>query len=258
MTEENKKNNPIENHIRAEQGIYQNDEIDLRELFLILWNKKFLIFSFTFIAAILGAIYAASQPNIYEAKAVFKINTDPYGIAASKGIHGRASVESFEYLSGDIIKQKIKAIAKPVISIMGLKVSLNKKTNEVSVSSQGNDAEKIFNQVSVYSQFANQVYVNNELQNVQAQLIPIKILLDKQDSPEVKQAIAEKYAYLIYKEALLKSGSVELVKLIKKATKPTAHIKPKRALIVVLTILLAVMLSIFITLIHHYFRKKQA
>jgi len=242
-------------HLPNAQSIIQDDEIDLKELFFILWNKKAWILSFTFIAAILGAIYAAAQPNIYEAKAVFKINTDPYGIAASQGIYGRANDESFEYLSGDIIKQKIEAIAKPVISVMGVKVSLNKKTNEVSVSSQGNDAKKVFNQVSVYSQFANQVYVNDELHNVQAQLAPIKLLLEKQDSPEVKQAIAEKYAYLIYKEALLKSGSVELVKLTKKAVKPTSHIKPKRALIVVLSTLLAGMLSVFIALTHHYFRQ---
>ena len=48
---------------------YQNDEIDVVEVFLTLWNKKFLIITITSIAAILSVLYALSLPNIYTSKA---------------------------------------------------------------------------------------------------------------------------------------------------------------------------------------------
>ena len=45
-------------------------EIDLKELFLILWNKKILISIITTIAAILSVLYALSLPNIYSSHAL--------------------------------------------------------------------------------------------------------------------------------------------------------------------------------------------
>ncbi len=42
-----------------------NEEIDLKELFFALWDKKFLIIFLTTIAAIISVFYALSLPNIY-------------------------------------------------------------------------------------------------------------------------------------------------------------------------------------------------
>ena len=42
-----------------------NDEIDLYELFIIAWNKKFFIVSLTSIFAIISVIYSLSLPNVY-------------------------------------------------------------------------------------------------------------------------------------------------------------------------------------------------
>lgn len=67
---------------------------------------------------------------------------------------------------------------------------------------------------------------------------------------EVNRAIVEKYAYLIYKEALLESGSVELVTDITAAVKPVNQIKPKRALIVLLATMLSGILAVFIVFYH--------
>ena len=44
---------------------FYEDEIDLKKLFLILWDKKVLIGALTTIAAILSVLYALSLPNIY-------------------------------------------------------------------------------------------------------------------------------------------------------------------------------------------------
>lgn len=47
-----------------------DDEIDFKEIFLILWNKKLLIIAITTIAAVISISYALSLPNIYSSKAL--------------------------------------------------------------------------------------------------------------------------------------------------------------------------------------------
>lgn len=49
---------------------YEEDEIDLRELFWILWAEKWLIIGVTALFAIGSVIYALMQPDIYRAEAV--------------------------------------------------------------------------------------------------------------------------------------------------------------------------------------------
>ncbi|MDO9318899.1 MAG: Wzz/FepE/Etk N-terminal domain-containing protein [Gammaproteobacteria bacterium] len=49
---------------------YVEDEIDLRELFWILWAEKWLIIGVTALFAIGSVIYALMQPDIYRAEAV--------------------------------------------------------------------------------------------------------------------------------------------------------------------------------------------
>ncbi|RUO32895.1 Wzz/FepE/Etk N-terminal domain-containing protein [Aliidiomarina sanyensis] len=46
-----------------------DDEIDLRELFRILWNGKWIIIVVTFVFAVGSVLYALSLPNIYQAEA---------------------------------------------------------------------------------------------------------------------------------------------------------------------------------------------
>ena len=47
-----------------------DDEIDIKELFFFIWNKKMLISGITSIAAIISVFYALSLPNIYTSKAL--------------------------------------------------------------------------------------------------------------------------------------------------------------------------------------------
>lgn len=53
-----------------EQNYYQEDEIDLKELFKILWAKKILIISLTFAITLVAGIYAFNKTPIYEATAL--------------------------------------------------------------------------------------------------------------------------------------------------------------------------------------------
>ncbi len=53
-----------------------DDEIDLRELFHVLWSGKWLIGGITFAAAVIAVIIAFMLPNIYRAEALLAPNQD--------------------------------------------------------------------------------------------------------------------------------------------------------------------------------------
>lgn len=56
-----------------ENRYIQEDEIDLRELFKIIWDKKNFIILFTLAITVLATVYAYSKTPIYEAKALLEI-----------------------------------------------------------------------------------------------------------------------------------------------------------------------------------------
>lgn len=56
-------------------GHIQEDEIDLRELFKIIWDKRIFIVVFTFLVTIISGIYIFSKTPIYEAKALIELGS---------------------------------------------------------------------------------------------------------------------------------------------------------------------------------------
>ena len=50
--------------------VYPDDEIDLKELFMVLWGGKWLISAVTGLAAVISVVVALSLPNIYTASAL--------------------------------------------------------------------------------------------------------------------------------------------------------------------------------------------
>jgi uncharacterized protein involved in exopolysaccharide biosynthesis len=52
------------------QNSYPDDEIDLKELFMVLWGGKWLISAVTGLAAAISVVVALSLPNIYTASAL--------------------------------------------------------------------------------------------------------------------------------------------------------------------------------------------
>lgn len=49
----------------------RSDEIDLRELFAILWQGKWWIIGITFLFAVAGVIYAKSLPDMYKSQGIY-------------------------------------------------------------------------------------------------------------------------------------------------------------------------------------------
>ena len=70
-------NNPstLQNNEPMPSSGYNNpniadDEIDLRELFAVIWQGKWLIIAITALFAVASVVYAISQPNIYKSEAL--------------------------------------------------------------------------------------------------------------------------------------------------------------------------------------------
>lgn len=61
------KNDVSTKHIEIEQNKYPpvDEEIDLGELFSVIWRGKWLIVAVAFIFSVLSVVYALKQPNIY-------------------------------------------------------------------------------------------------------------------------------------------------------------------------------------------------
>ena len=62
-----------------------DDEIDLRELFHVLLDGKWIIVSLTAFASIVGVIYSLSLPNIYQSKAMLVPVNSSSGISGALG-----------------------------------------------------------------------------------------------------------------------------------------------------------------------------
>lgn len=70
----------------------QDDEIDLRELFGIIWDGKWIIIAITFVFAVASVIYSLSLPNIYKAEATLAPTEEAQGQGFGEEMSGLASL----------------------------------------------------------------------------------------------------------------------------------------------------------------------
>jgi hypothetical protein len=90
-----------------------DDEIDLRELFYVLLEGKWIIVSVTAFVTIIGVIYSLLLPNIYESKALLVPVDSSSGISrAFGGYNSLAGLAGISLPSGDDEGNSVKAIQK--------------------------------------------------------------------------------------------------------------------------------------------------
>ncbi|WP_224055282.1 Wzz/FepE/Etk N-terminal domain-containing protein [Vibrio penaeicida] len=85
--------------------VTENDEIDLRELFLALWKGKWVIILFTTVFAASSVFYALSLPNIYKADALLAPaeSSNGGGLSQMAGqLGGLASLAGVNLGSGEV------------------------------------------------------------------------------------------------------------------------------------------------------------
>lgn len=87
-----------------------DDEIDLRELFAVIWQGKWIIIAITAVFAISSVIFAIMQPNIYKSEALLAPATEEQsgGLSALAGqFGGLASMAGINLGSGGLDKTKM-------------------------------------------------------------------------------------------------------------------------------------------------------
>lgn len=92
----------------------QDDEIDLKELFLALWKGKWIILLVTIAFTVGGVLYALSQPNTYKAEAVLASANDSKsggGLAAMASQFGGLASLAGISLGGGGTDSKAMALA---------------------------------------------------------------------------------------------------------------------------------------------------
>jgi hypothetical protein len=90
-----------------------DDEIDLRELFYVLLEGKWIIVSLTAFVSIIGVIYSLLLPNIYESKAMLVPVNSSSGISGALGSYsGLAGIAGISLPSGGDEGNSAKAIQK--------------------------------------------------------------------------------------------------------------------------------------------------
>ena len=95
------------NHLQYE------DEIDLKELFLVLWNAKLFIVAVTGFFAVLSVVIALMQPNIYESSALLAPRNSQSGISGLAAQYGGlAAMAGIQLPSGEEGSKTIMAIEK--------------------------------------------------------------------------------------------------------------------------------------------------
>ncbi len=90
-----------------------DDEIDLRELFYVLLEGKWIIVSLTAFVSIIGVIYSLLLPNIYESKAMLAPVNSSSGISGALGSYsGLAGLAGISLPTGGDEGNSVKAIQK--------------------------------------------------------------------------------------------------------------------------------------------------
>lgn len=118
----------------AEQGVYE-DEIDLREIFLILWRHKWIIFLITGFIVLFTTIYTVSSSKVYSVYVVMEPGV--IDIASNGNYVYLDSVSNIKArLDSDAYKQRlIKSMSlNPLKDGVDFKVDLPGKANIIKVS----------------------------------------------------------------------------------------------------------------------------
>ncbi len=99
----------MEDNVLIQPQVHYDDEINLRELFTVLWVGKIKIIAITAMFAIMSVFYALSVPNQYKASvSLVPAQQQSGGISGALAqLGGIASLAGVSLGSGDSIESQI-------------------------------------------------------------------------------------------------------------------------------------------------------
>ena len=102
-----------ENSELSSNHLQYEDEIDLKELFLVLWNAKLFIVVVTGFFAVLSVVIALVQPNIYESSTLLSPRSSQSGISGLAAQYGGlAAIAGIQLPSGEEGSKTLIAMEK--------------------------------------------------------------------------------------------------------------------------------------------------
>ncbi len=168
----------------TEQNYYQEDEIDLKELFKTLWDKKNFIISITAAITILAGIYAFNKTPIYEATALVEIGN--YKNNNNNNNNNKVLVDSvpelvkkLNLLFMDLLKNEKdrKASIASISTTKGVSGFLDIKSEAPSNELAVNEINKVINYIQNKHQTIMDDVKNRrklEIKNIQSRIDNIK------------------------------------------------------------------------------------
>lgn len=102
------ENNPISKKLE-----FYDDEIDLQELFKVLWNDKWKIISISALFSLFAIFYSLSLPDIYQSKAILSpVSNQNVGSVNTSGLSGLATLAGVDVSSKTEVTNTDKALEK--------------------------------------------------------------------------------------------------------------------------------------------------
>lgn len=186
---------------------FEDDTIDLRELWITLWNKKGLVIAVTAIAALGSVFYALQQPSVYKAEALLlppkAKDVQSFNVQGVRGVRGVRGVQKvtatkafaafknnlssrslqkkfiLEYSLMDILAPNKTPETMDIEILEGFSNMMKIAGKEViSVSTESNDPEFAANLVNDYVSFSDletvRGLVDDAKNNIQEQINDIE------------------------------------------------------------------------------------
>lgn len=158
----------------------EEDEIDLRELFKTIWDKKVFIILFTLIITVLAGIFAYTKTPIYEANALIEIGDYKINQATRVLVDDALQLEKkLNTIFIDILKNNNKD--SEIISITvskGMKNYLEIKSEAISNDNAKKEIEKVLSFIQEnHTKILDDVKKQKELElrNIELQISDIKL-----------------------------------------------------------------------------------
>ena len=161
------------------ENTHNLDEINLNELFIALWGKKFFIIFFTTLAAITSVVYSLSIPNIYTSSALLVSADSEDSLGSKLGLSplaGIAGLNSFQK-SGSKAQEAIERIKSydffvneflPYIKFENLVAaeSWDQSTNTIIYNQDINSlSAKVSNQ-EAYESYKGMLYISDDKKSI--------------------------------------------------------------------------------------------
>lgn len=167
----------------------EEDEIDLRELFLTLWAKRSFIIIFTLLVTICAVIYAYMKTPIYEVKSTLEL-----GSLNNKAIHNSKDLVKklriINHVEDKVQNSKEKSSVTDISSVKNLPNFILVKTEGISNEDAITTNKNILKQIN-----DDEIYtINHYKHKIEKQIIDTKRVIqniDLYDIPLIEQQIKE-------------------------------------------------------------------